>query len=82
MAPLRDIFGAIFFVSVGMMLDPGVIAEHWPALIALIAAVLVGKIVGVDFRCDAERRRTATRSEPACRWRKSVSSRSLSPARA
>jgi len=34
-APLRDIFGAIFFVSVGMMLDPRLIVEHWPELIAL-----------------------------------------------
>jgi CPA2 family monovalent cation:H+ antiporter-2 len=46
-APLRDIFGAIFFVSVGMTLDPRVIVEHWPELITLAAAVLVGKIIGV-----------------------------------
>lgn len=46
-APLRDIFGAVFFVSVGMMLDPRVLADHWPALLALVATVLVGKIVGV-----------------------------------
>ncbi len=47
-APMRDIFGAVFFVSVGMMLDPGVLVEHWPALIALIAVVLIGKIIGVS----------------------------------
>jgi K+:H+ antiporter len=46
-APLRDIFGAIFFVSVGMTLDPRVLVDHWPALIALVAVVLVGKIIGV-----------------------------------
>ncbi len=46
-APLRDIFGAVFFVSVGMMLDPSVLIAHWPAMIALLAVVLIGKIIGV-----------------------------------
>jgi len=46
-APLRDIFGAVFFVSVGMMLDPHLLVEYWPALIALVAVVLIGKIIGV-----------------------------------
>ena len=46
-APLRDIFGAVFFVSVGMMLDPKVLLTLWPALLALIAAVLIGKLIGV-----------------------------------
>ncbi|HEV2171116.1 MAG TPA: cation:proton antiporter, partial [Candidatus Binatus sp.] len=48
-APLRDIFGAVFFVSVGMMIDPRLIAEHWQAMVVLTAAVIGGKIVGVTF---------------------------------
>jgi CPA2 family monovalent cation:H+ antiporter-2 len=48
-APLRDIFGAIFFVSVGMMLDPRALVDHWPALLALVAVVLVGKFIGVGL---------------------------------
>ena len=48
-APLRDVFGAVFFVSVGMMIDPRLIAEHWQALVVLTAAVVVGKIFGVTF---------------------------------
>jgi CPA2 family monovalent cation:H+ antiporter-2 len=48
-APLRDVFGAVFFVSVGMMIDPKLIAEHWQALIVLTAAVVGGKIFGVTF---------------------------------
>ncbi len=48
-APLRDIFGAIFFVSVGMMLDPRVLVAHWPELLGLVAVVLVGKIAGVSI---------------------------------
>jgi CPA2 family monovalent cation:H+ antiporter-2 len=47
--PLRDIFGAVFFVSVGMLFDPTVIGEHWQALIVLTAAVIGGKIFGVTF---------------------------------
>src|ERR1700693_2848109 len=47
--PLRDIFGAVFFVSVGMMIDPALIQQHWQALIVLTAAVVGGKIIGVTF---------------------------------
>ncbi|MBR5056478.1 MAG: cation:proton antiporter, partial [Bacteroidales bacterium] len=38
-APIRDLFGAIFFVSVGMMVAPAVIAENW--LIILIITIIV-----------------------------------------
>jgi len=48
-APVRDIFGAVFFVSVGMMIDPQLIAQHWIALIVLTLAVIIGKIIGVTF---------------------------------
>jgi len=39
----------VFFVSVGMMIDPRLIAEHWQALIVLTAAVVGGKMFGVTF---------------------------------
>lgn len=48
-APVRDIFGAVFFISVGMMIDPALIAEHWLALSALVFAVIVGKLFGVTL---------------------------------
>ena len=48
-APLRDIFGAVFFVSVGMMLNPADLARYWPALAALVAVVIVGKFAGVGI---------------------------------
>jgi monovalent cation:H+ antiporter-2, CPA2 family len=47
--PVRDIFAAIFFVSVGMMIDPGLIAQHWQAIAVLTLVVIVGKIVSVSF---------------------------------
>jgi CPA2 family monovalent cation:H+ antiporter-2 len=43
--PLRDLFATLFFVSIGMLIDPGYIASHIPQ-IALFTAVLVfGKMV-------------------------------------
>ncbi len=47
--PVRDIFGAIFFVSVGMLIDPKLLATHWHVLAALTAVVVVGKIVSVSL---------------------------------
>jgi len=47
--PVRDIFGAVFFVSVGMMINPTLIAEHWVALALLVLAVIVGKFFGVTI---------------------------------
>ena len=41
--PLRDIFGMLFFVSVGMLLDPAVAWHHLGALGVVIAAVIMGK---------------------------------------
>lgn len=45
--PVRDMFAAVFFVAVGMSIEPGAIVEYWPAVLALTAAVLIGKTVGV-----------------------------------
>ena len=39
---IKDLFGAIFFVSVGMMVDPHVIAEHWGTILILTITVVVG----------------------------------------
>ena len=45
MEPLKNLFGAIFFVSVGMMIDPGVILEHWVMVLFLSLLVIVSHIV-------------------------------------
>lgn len=42
--PLRDLFAAVFFVSVGMMVDPTVIVDQWLVVVVLTAIVLLGKI--------------------------------------
>ncbi|MCC6400498.1 MAG: cation:proton antiporter [Flavobacteriales bacterium] len=39
--PVKDLFGAIFFVSVGMLLDPQVLREEWgPVLLISLVTVL------------------------------------------
>ncbi|MBX3191453.1 MAG: cation:proton antiporter [Labilithrix sp.] len=47
--PLRDVFGAVFFVSVGMMFDPALIAQHWLPIVVLTLVVVIGKIASVSF---------------------------------
>jgi len=47
--PVRDVFAAVFFVSVGMLIDPALVARHWLAVVVLTAAVIIGKVVGVSL---------------------------------
>ncbi|MBX3224474.1 MAG: cation:proton antiporter [Labilithrix sp.] len=47
--PVKDLFGAVFFVSVGMMMDPALMAKHWLPILVLTAIVVVGKILGVGL---------------------------------
>lgn len=41
---IKDLFGAIFFVSVGMMLDPAVIGTYWGTIL-VVTLVAVGGIL-------------------------------------
>jgi CPA2 family monovalent cation:H+ antiporter-2 len=47
--PVRDLFAAIFFVSVGMLIDPALVAQHWGAVLAFIALVALGKSAAVGL---------------------------------
>lgn len=47
--PVKDLFGAVFFISVGMMVNPAVIANYWPSILLLSAVVIVGMIVFGTF---------------------------------
>lgn len=47
--PVKDLFGAVFFVSVGMLINPSVLVEYkWPVLI-LTLAVMIGKTMNVSI---------------------------------
>ena len=43
--PVKNLFGAVFFISVGMMVNPGVIADYWGPILTLSVAVIVGMIL-------------------------------------
>jgi CPA2 family monovalent cation:H+ antiporter-2 len=48
-APVRDMFSAIFFVTIGMLIDPRMLLQYaWPIVI-LSLLVIVGKVVGCSF---------------------------------
>ncbi|MFC2035383.1 cation:proton antiporter [Chloroflexota bacterium] len=46
--PLRDIFAALFFVSLGMLLDPLYIVEYWQLVIVTVALIIFIKFVTVS----------------------------------
>ncbi|MCQ2336439.1 MAG: cation:proton antiporter [Paludibacteraceae bacterium] len=39
--PIKNLFGAIFFVSVGMMIDPSIIVKYWGSILTITAVVLI-----------------------------------------
>ncbi|HVF40633.1 MAG TPA: cation:proton antiporter, partial [Gemmatimonadaceae bacterium] len=46
--PVRDMFVAIFFVSVGMLIDPRIVAQHAGSVILLTVVVITGKVIAVS----------------------------------
>ncbi|MBD5163250.1 MAG: sodium:proton antiporter [Bacteroidales bacterium] len=48
-APVKDLFGAVFFISVGMMVQPHILVEYWGPILLLSAVVIVGMIVFGTF---------------------------------
>lgn len=47
--PLRDTFSAIFFVSVGLLLDPKIVIEYWQPVVIITIAVVLGKIISCSL---------------------------------
>ena len=43
--PVQQVFSALFFVSVGMLIDPPLLVKYWPALVLLTVVVITGKII-------------------------------------
>ena len=57
--PLRDLFATLFFVSVGMLIEPAFVARHAVLVLGLVGTLVLGKLVitggallaaGVDHR--------------------------------
>ncbi len=42
-APVKDLFGAIFFVSVGMLVEPEILVRYAGPIVALVATIILGQ---------------------------------------
>lgn len=47
--PVKDLFGSVFFISVGMMVNPDVIVEYASPILILSAVVIIGMITFGTF---------------------------------
>ena len=43
--PVKNLFGAIFFVSVGMLVDPAVLAAYAVPIIVIVLTIIIGQVV-------------------------------------
>ena len=48
-APLRDMFGALFFVAIGMLIDSRALLQYWLPVLLVSVAVIVGKTLTCTF---------------------------------
>jgi CPA2 family monovalent cation:H+ antiporter-2 len=43
--PVRDMFSAVFFVAIGLLIDPRMLVVHWVPILAITVAVIGCKVV-------------------------------------
>lgn len=47
-SPIKDLFGAVFFVSVGMMINPAMLLKYWlPIVVITLVVLVIRSLVGV-----------------------------------
>ena len=51
MTPLKNVFAAIFFISVGMLINPSSLAEYWMSIIYVSLVIIVGMILFGTLGC-------------------------------
>ena len=51
MTPLKNVFAAIFFVSVGMLINPSSLAEYWSSILWVCLVIIVGMILFGTLGC-------------------------------
>ena len=51
MTPLKNVFAAIFFISVGMLIDPSSVAEYWMSIVYISLVIIIGMIVFGTLGC-------------------------------
>lgn len=42
---IKDVFGSVFFLSVGMMVDPNIIATRWMIIVPIAAVAVLAKLI-------------------------------------
>ena len=47
--PVRDMFSAIFFVAIGLLIDPKLLVTYWQPVVVITLAVVVGKVLTCSF---------------------------------
>ncbi|HEY5910688.1 MAG TPA: cation:proton antiporter [Verrucomicrobiae bacterium] len=47
--PVRDMFSAIFFVAIGLLIDPAMLLLHWRPVVVITLAVIGGKVLACSF---------------------------------
>jgi len=47
--PVRDMFSAIFFVAIGLLIDPKMLITYWQPIVVITLAVVVGKVLTCSF---------------------------------
>lgn len=47
--PVKDLFGSVFFISVGMMVQPAILVQYWGPILILSAVVILGMILFGTF---------------------------------
>ena len=45
MTPLKNVFAAIFFVSVGMLINPSSLVEYWSSILLVCVVIIIGMIL-------------------------------------
>jgi CPA2 family monovalent cation:H+ antiporter-2 len=51
MTPLKNVFASIFFISVGMLINPATLVEYWYSIIWVSLVVIVGMILFGTLGC-------------------------------
>ncbi|MBR0181102.1 MAG: cation:proton antiporter, partial [Prevotella sp.] len=51
MTPLKNVFAAIFFISVGMLIDPSSLAEYWISILYVSLVIIIGMILFGTLGC-------------------------------
>ncbi len=51
MTPMKNVFAAIFFVSVGMMINPASLVDYWSSILITCVVIIVGMIVFGTLGC-------------------------------